>query len=37
MLTGLGLVALGLGKPETGRDAFRRGLDLLEDEGIHRD
>jgi tetratricopeptide (TPR) repeat protein len=33
MLTGLGLVALGLGNPESGRDAFRRGLDLLENEG----
>ncbi|SEF38392.1 Helix-turn-helix domain-containing protein [Amycolatopsis pretoriensis] len=33
MLTGLGLVELGLGKPESGREAFRRGLDLLENEG----
>jgi tetratricopeptide (TPR) repeat protein len=33
MLTGLGLVELGLGNPENGRDAFRRGLDLLENEG----
>ncbi|UOZ03392.1 tetratricopeptide repeat protein [Amycolatopsis sp. WQ 127309] len=32
MLTGLGLVELGLGRPENGRDAFRRGLDLLEAE-----
>ncbi|WP_284745935.1 ATP-binding protein [Amycolatopsis sp. RTGN1] len=30
MLTGLGLVELGLGRPECGRDAFLRGLDLLE-------
>lgn len=32
MLTGLGLVELGLGNPESGREAFRRGLDLLENE-----
>jgi hypothetical protein len=30
MLTGPGLVELGLGKPESGCEAFRRGLDLLE-------
>jgi len=33
MLTGLGLVELGLGNPESGRQAFCRGLDLLENEG----
>ncbi|MEV7038386.1 tetratricopeptide repeat protein [Amycolatopsis sp. NPDC051061] len=32
MLTGLGLVELGLGNPAGGRDAFRRGLELLENE-----
>lgn len=32
MLTGLGLVELGLGNPESGRDDFRRGLDLLKTE-----
>ncbi|MEU8637674.1 tetratricopeptide repeat protein [Amycolatopsis sp. NPDC048633] len=33
MLTGLGLVELGLGKPESGRQAFSRALVLLENEG----
>ncbi|MGW4525010.1 ATP-binding protein [Amycolatopsis sp. NPDC004378] len=33
MLTGLGLVELGLGSPDKGRQAFQRGLDLLESEG----
>ncbi|MFJ7213589.1 ATP-binding protein [Amycolatopsis sp. NPDC098790] len=33
MLTGLGLVEVGLGNPESGLNAFRRGLDLLEIEG----
>jgi len=30
MLTGLGLVELGLGHPARGKEAFRRGLELLE-------
>jgi tetratricopeptide (TPR) repeat protein/transcriptional regulator with XRE-family HTH domain len=33
MLTGLGLVELGLGKPASGREAFQQALNLLEDEG----
>ncbi|WP_410633811.1 ATP-binding protein [Amycolatopsis sp. cmx-4-83] len=32
LLTGLGLVELGLGNAESGREAFQRGLELLEDE-----